>query len=360
MSSAEANAAMKARRIRIGVLGGGMISQIAHLPFYANDPRCEIVAVAESRPSLMAALAAEFGADRITADHEAVLARPDVDAVVISAPRPATGPLTLMALKAGKHVLAEKPMAHSAEQAKRLVEAATERKLIYAVGFMKRYDPGVHAARILFDALRGDGRLGRLQFARFYDYSNAYAVTPPVHVRPKESRIARFPVWALHPNWLPEQYHGNYAWFLNAGSHDVNLLRFFFPEPLDIVSARIHEGVVTVTFSAGGSPVGLEVVKAEAGRWIEGAEFVFERGRLGVSIPSPMAVEAVSVITLDDKERGISNARQPAGEGWSFMLQAHGFVGALSGERAPLTDAAEGLADMILIERIWQRAVGIV
>src|SRR4051812_23133248 len=99
--------------IKIGFVGGGMIAQIGHLPFYLKDPRCDVAGITETRPSLMDALAQQFGATRIVKDHKALLADPGIKAVVISVPRAATGPLTLEALEAGKHVMAEKPMAHS-------------------------------------------------------------------------------------------------------------------------------------------------------------------------------------------------------------------------------------------------------
>jgi predicted dehydrogenase len=184
--------------VKIGMLGGGMVNQIGHLPFYLTDKRCEVVCVAESRPSLIAALRGQLGADRVVEDYRAMLADPRVQAVVISVPRATTGPLTLEALEAGKHVMAEKPMAHSAEQARRLVDAARSRGLTYMVGYMKRYDPGIRAAKALFDEVMAEGRLGRLLLARFYDFSNAYAVAPPPHVRPNESRVQRFETWPTH------------------------------------------------------------------------------------------------------------------------------------------------------------------
>src|SRR6266487_938267 len=95
--------------IKIGFVGGGMIAQIGHLPFYLGDPRCNVACIAESRPSLIEALAQQVGATRLVKDHRALLTDPDINAVVISVPRAATGPLTLEALEAGKHVMAEKP-----------------------------------------------------------------------------------------------------------------------------------------------------------------------------------------------------------------------------------------------------------
>jgi predicted dehydrogenase len=224
------------------------------------------------------------------------------------------------------------------------------------VGFMKRYDPGVQAAKTLFDEVTGDGQLGRLLLARFYNFSNAYAVPPPPHVRPRESRTERFPTWPLWPEWLPEQYRDMYPWFVNAGSHDVNLLRFFFPRDVEVSSAHCaHHGSVVAILRQGDVNIVLEVTKSVAGQWIEGAEFLFERGQIKLLIPSPMATERVSEVILNDEARGFVDKRIAVGRGWSFALQAKGFVDALVGIADPLTSGAEGFEDMLLIEHIWHR-----
>jgi predicted dehydrogenase len=343
---------------KIGILGGGMMAQVGHLPFYLSDPRCEVVSVCESRPSLVDALGQQLDPKRIVADPIALFENRDIQAIVISAPRPATGPLTLAALNAGKHVMTEKPMAHSVGQAQQLVSAAASRPLIYAIGFMKRYDPGVQAAKALFDKVVAEGRLGRLLLARFYDFSTAYAVTPPPHVRPKESRTRRFPTWPLYPSWLPDGYRSAFAWFLNVASHDINLVHFFFPRGVEAVSAHCAgDASVVAILRREEVTIVLEVAKTAVGRWVEGIDFLFERGRIRVNIPSPMATDAVSQVILDDEHRKIAGASMTVGRGWSFALQASGFLDALLGRALPLTSGEQGLADMILIERIWQRVV---
>jgi predicted dehydrogenase len=342
--------------VKIGFLGGGMIAQIGHLPFYLGDPRCDVRAIAESRPSLVDALARKFGVKHVVRDYRVLLDDPDIQAIVISAPRAATGALTLEALEAGKHVMAEKPMAHSAEQAQRLVDAASRRKLVYAVGFMKRYDPGVRAAKALVDEVVADGRLGRMLLARFYDFSDAYAVAPPPHVRPKESRPERFATWPLFPDWLPEAYRSVYPWFINVASHDINLLRLFFPRDVEVMGAHCDgASSVVATLRKGDVNIVLEVTKSAAGRWIEGVELLFEHGRIQVLIPSPMATDNVSEVWVDDARRGLVGDRVTAGTGWSFARQAAGFVDALTGTAAPQTSGEEGLADMVLTEQIWRR-----
>ncbi len=350
---------MAEKRIKVGMLGGGMMSQVGHLPFYLNDPRCEVVCIAESRPSLIEALSKQVGAGRLEPDYRVMLANAEVDAVILSAPRPATGPLTLEILEAGKHVMAEKPMAHTAEQARKLVEAASARKLIYAVGFMKRYDPGVQAAKALFDEVCDDGRLGRLLFARFYDYSNSYAHPIPPHTRPAESRTGRFDVWELCPDWLPEQYRSAYPWFLNAASHDVNLLSYFFPGDVALLSAAApSEASVVAAFTHEDTPVSLEITKTTAGRWIEGAEFLFEKGRISLSIPSPMAVDEVASVVMERQENDGKPENIASGAGWCFARQATGFIDALTGETPPLTSGEDGLADMEMSEAIWRKISG--
>lgn len=344
--------------VGIGIIGGGMIAQIAHLPFYLTDDRCDVRCVAEERPSLKTVLADTIGRQKVVEDHEVLLSDPEISAVIVSAPRPATGSLTLACLQAGKHVLAEKPMAHTADQARRLVAAANANGLVYAVGYMKRFDPGVEAAKSLFEKFIEDGRLGPLLSARFYDYSKSYAVPPPSHTRPQESRKKRFNSWPTAPAWLPEDLDDDYAWFMNAGSHDVNLLNWFFPEGVSLISAfSSGKGAVTATFKGRGCPIHLEVTKTEAGRWLEGAEFLFERGRLAVSIPSPMSVGEVSQIVVDDLSAEGTEIIRPETAGWSFERQAHGFLDVLTNGTPPRTSGADGLADLELIEAMWKNIV---
>jgi predicted dehydrogenase len=257
-------------------------------------------------------------------------------------------------LQAGKHILAEKPMAHSVAQAERLTATAADRNLVYAVGFMKRYDPGVQAAKALFDSVIADGRLGRLLTIRAFDFSNAYAVAPPPHQRPAESRTERFAVWDTYPESLPEPLRADFAWFANAGSHDLNLLRFFCPDLTLRAADRLPNGSVIAMLRWGEVPAMLEVSKTTAGRWLEGMEFLFERGRIAVNIPSPMAADKVAEVVLDDLAANQVGQVVPAGSGWCFARQADAFVDALTGGAPPLTAGSDGLADLVLTEKIWQ------
>ncbi len=344
-------------RIKIGIVGGGMVSQIAHLPFYLADQRCEVVAVAESRPSLVRHLHDAVGVNRVVPDHHVLFDDPNISAIVIIAPRPASGSLTLAAIEAGKDVLVEKPLAHTLQQATKLVNKAAEMDKLLGVAFMKRYDPGVQAAKQEVDQLVSSGVLGQMLLARFYDYARDYAHPPPQHKRPEESRTVRFETWPTSPDWLSKTRADDYAWFMNAASHDINLLTYFFPaNELRLVHAGSPiQGGLTATFEANRTPVVFELAKSASGEWLQGAEFIFEKGRLLLEIPSPMAVDQVGRVRINENNRAVGVRELPIEKIWSFKCQAHAFVGNLLERQPPLTNGVDAMNDLRLIEDIWHR-----
>jgi predicted dehydrogenase len=345
-----------ARSIRLGIIGGGMMSQVGHLPFYLADSRCEVVAIWETRPSLVAWLAPRVRAAKIVASPREIFDDPTIDAVIVIAPRPAMAPLALAALRAGKHVLMEKPMAHNVEQARRLVDAARAAGKTLAIGFMKRHDPGIEAARRIFAELIATKRVGRCVLARFYNFSNGYAVPVPPHRRPSESRAERLPEWPSWPDWLQPRLRDRYAWFMNSASHNINLLNLFFDEAAAVTSvASAGENALTAIMTSGDTPIAFELAKCAPGAWIEGIEILFERGRLAVAIPSPMATDQASRITFQDGIGADAAVSVDVESGWSFERQAQDFLTALSDGRAPGTSGDEGLRDLELCERIWRR-----
>jgi predicted dehydrogenase len=343
-------------RLRIGIVGGGMISQIAHLPFYLADARCEVAAVAESRPSLVRHLREALGVGRVVEEPGELYADPSISAVVIIAPRPASGPLALAALQAGKDVFVEKPLAHTVSQAQRLVDAAAASRRLLGVAFMKRYDPGVQAAKAELLRLASSRELGALLLARFYDYAREYAHPPPAHKRPEESRKRRFEAWPTAPDWLPAGRAEEYAWFMNAASHDINLLRHFFPTGLALEHAAAPgRSALTATFAHADAPVVFELAKSASGAWLQGAEFVFEKGRLRLELPSPMATGKSSRVLLNENAAGPREREIAVEHAWSFERQAHELVGDLLARRPPLTSGADALDDLHAIEAIWRR-----
>jgi predicted dehydrogenase len=95
-------------------------------------------------------------------DWQTLVARHDVDLVIVSTTNDALAPITLAAVRRGKHVLVEKPAARSAAELLPIVEAARAANVVVKVGFNHRFHPAFQKARALFDA----GSIGRLLYIR--------------------------------------------------------------------------------------------------------------------------------------------------------------------------------------------------
>ena len=139
------------RKVRVGVLGAGTWARVAHLPGFARDPRCEIVAIADPKVELAQAAARDFAIPHCTADHRELIARSDIDMVDVCTPSATHFDLTWAALEAGKHVLCEKPVAYDYRDTLRARDLARARGLKTKMGFTFRYSPGMRYVKSLID-----------------------------------------------------------------------------------------------------------------------------------------------------------------------------------------------------------------
>lgn len=148
------------KKVRVGVVGLGMGRH--HVKMYQQHPRCEMVAICDVDESRLAAAAKELNVPRTFTDPRKLFASGEVDAVSIATPNTLHAPLTIAALKAGLHVLCEKPMAMNAGEARRMVAAAKQAKKKLAMHFNHRANPGVQWIARAAAA----GELGEIYFAR--------------------------------------------------------------------------------------------------------------------------------------------------------------------------------------------------
>jgi predicted dehydrogenase len=132
--------------LRAGIVGAGLIAG-CHARAYAATPGVEVVAVADPRCAKAEALADTVGAVSCT-DLEQVL-NLDVDVVSVCTPPRTHADLAVRALEAGRHVLCEKPVAASLDDARRVLRAAEATDRIAMVGHVTRFEPDHRAAREL-------------------------------------------------------------------------------------------------------------------------------------------------------------------------------------------------------------------
>ena len=144
--------------LRIGVLGAARIADLSIVgPAHATGHR--LVAVAARDPSRAEAFATRHGVERVVDSYAALLADPDIEVVYNPLANALHGPLNLAAVRAGRHVLTEKPSASNADEAREVRDAATAAGVSLMEAFHYPYHP-LHARLI---ALLTSGELGELR-----------------------------------------------------------------------------------------------------------------------------------------------------------------------------------------------------
>jgi predicted dehydrogenase len=129
-------------KIRAAVVGVGYLGRF-HAQKYAQLEECELVAVVDGRQEVRDAVAAEVKAKAV-ADYRELLGK--VDAVSVVTPTPAHFAIADAFLEAGAHVLVEKPITETPEQARALIARAKEKKRILQVGHLERFNAAILAA----------------------------------------------------------------------------------------------------------------------------------------------------------------------------------------------------------------------
>ena len=147
------------KKIRWGVLGAAKIARTKVIPAMQRAQEGEVTALASRSLETARAAASPLGIPKAYGSYEELLADPDIDAVYIPLPNHLHVPWSIKAAEAGKHVLCEKPIALSADEARTLVAARDRTGVIIQEAFMVRSHPQWLAVR---EDVRG-GRLGELR-----------------------------------------------------------------------------------------------------------------------------------------------------------------------------------------------------
>src|SRR5579872_2783012 len=145
------------KKLKTAVFGTGFVGRV-HLEGIRRLGYVQVYAIGEPQIEKAKQLAAEFGVEKTEADYRKILDDPEVDAVHVCTPNFMHFPIAKDALKAGKHVICEKPLATSVAEAQELVDLARETKRRNATFHNLRFYPMVQHMR----RMREDGDLGEI------------------------------------------------------------------------------------------------------------------------------------------------------------------------------------------------------
>ncbi len=135
----------------VGLIGAGDFARSIILPILSKLP-CKIKYISDNKSVISFYSAKRFGALKATTDYREILTDPEVDAVFITTAPSRNAPLAIEALKNGKNVFVEKPLAVNPQQLKELAETVKECKKILMVGFNRRFSPHIEKIKEWFSS----------------------------------------------------------------------------------------------------------------------------------------------------------------------------------------------------------------
>lgn len=149
------------KKLKVAVIGLGSIAD-EHLKSYVNHPDVELYAICDINEERAKRRGGEYGVAKLYFNHRELLADPEIDAVSICTWNQLHAEISIAALDAGKHVLVEKPLCKTVEEALQIQEAVQRSGKILQVGFVRRYDANVQMLRSFSE----NGDFGEIYYAK--------------------------------------------------------------------------------------------------------------------------------------------------------------------------------------------------
>lgn len=161
----------KKKILRVGVIGCGMGA--AHMKGVKANPHAVLTAICDNHAGRLQETAEQMNVTNTYLDYRDMIARDDLDAVIIASPDQLHREMIVNTLNAGKHILCEKPLALTREDCEAIVKAVNASDRKFMVGQICRYTPGFKKAKEIIDS----GAIGELTFIESeyaHDYTHVF------------------------------------------------------------------------------------------------------------------------------------------------------------------------------------------
>ena len=199
-------------QLRVGVIGASWYSDLRHLPAIKSHPRAHTVAVCDIDRDRAEEMARKYDIRLVSSDYREVIDKGNLDALLVVTPDDTHHAITMDALDAGLHVLCEKPLAYSAQQAREMYVKAETAGVKHMTFFTFRWPPHYRYLKELI----GDGYIGRCFDCHICLFTGG-------------GRSGRY-------SWRYDRRHGN-GMLSEFGAHMIDLARWLVG---DIAKASAH------------------------------------------------------------------------------------------------------------------------
>jgi len=350
--------------MRVGVIGCGAIAQMMHLPYLRQlSDRYQIAALCDLSPGLVEAMGEYYHVARRYTDYHDLIAA-EVEAVIIL-----TGgshaPPALAALRAGKHVLVEKPMCFTLREADEMIAAAEASGRTLMVAYMKRYDPGYRYAQQALPAL---GDLRYIQINTLHpsedDYQGVHRIvrTNDLPRETLERLAAETRALVVEAIGQTPPVVGSIYTDVILGSlvHDVNALRGLVGDPEAVAFTDIWPSgeklpcVTTILRHASGlRTVCTWAYLHDLRNYFEEIALMSAKGRMRLQFPSPYLRHFPTPVVVEQMEDGAAfEKRVTVSYAEAFKEELIHFHECVTQGRKPLTDAYDARRDIEILQQV--------
>ncbi|MCD6336449.1 MAG: Gfo/Idh/MocA family oxidoreductase [Candidatus Latescibacteria bacterium] len=338
----------------VGIIGLRHLHPESYVPLFERIEETQLVAVAESDAGLLEAFERKTGAVG-TEDWRALIARDDVDLVVIFLPHRACPEAAIAAAEAGKHVLVEKPMAATSEGVRRMAEAARGNGVKLSAPYAWRYHPVTKTIRkliedrILGDIVACEGRCAA--------------------GRPDRYLLGNSP-------WIVEKFQSGGGPMHNLGVHWIDLFRYLLKDEVARVSGEvvqshpemdIEDHAFALLRFEKGAVASLDISYSVPPAYPHGRDLYIEiRGTSGVLSWSPAWLgETDELLVCSDAEAyrdaplrrmAIQSEKVPGYGGVMGLAFLRDFVRAIAEDRSPAVSPEDGIQALNVVEAIYRAA----
>ena len=203
-------------KLKIGIIGAGNIAEV-HIEAYRKNPQVELYALCDVNPVRLEEMGRKYGVERCFTEASEMLALPELDAVSVCTWNAAHASCAMAALRAGKHVLCEKPMATSAAEAMEMAKTARACGKLLMIGFVRRY---------------GDDCKLLQEFAAIGFFGDLYYA--------KATYLRRF---GNPEGWFSNKAYSAGGPLIDLGVHVIDLVRYLAgnPKPVSVYGATFDK-----------------------------------------------------------------------------------------------------------------------
>ncbi len=312
-------------------MGTARIAPRAILAPALDNPNVEVVAVAARDVDRAARFARKYAIPRVHRSYDALLTDPEIDAIYNPLPNSLHAEWSIKALRAGKHVLCEKPMAANAEEAAEMAHVAGEAGLVLFEAFHYRYHPLAKRTKEILDS----GEIGAVR-----------------HID------AQFCTLMMRPDDIRLRYELGGGALMDLGCYTIHMIRHFSGVEPSVIRADATlsspqvDRSMDVSFDLGDGATAHTFCSFRSRALFRiDLRIVGERGSLRVgNIILPHLVYHKLTVDVPEEKRSERFSKRS-----SYVYQLDAFVAAVDGADYP-TDAADGVSNMRVIDAAYEAA----